>query len=134
MSTISKTEFTFAVLHRTDEPFDGDDPLADALERSDSGNAVGSIVNETTQTVDDGDVKHQLELLGNDGTFFEDDLDDGEGYVYEATHLSRSDGSDAMLVSAKPFVLVNEEGTAWQDDRKAWKPITRTTTTPRLKD
>ena len=85
MSTISRTTFTFEVLHRTDEPFtwdqsSGNGPLdnnlGEALARSWDGNAVGSITSETTETVGDSDVYYRLIQLGNDGTFFDDDLDE----------------------------------------------------------
>lgn len=81
MSTISRTTFTFTVLHRTDEPFDnfhGDGPLdgslGEALSRSWDGNAVGAVTEEVTEEVADFDVKDELVALDNDGTFFDDDL------------------------------------------------------------
>lgn len=85
MSTISKTTFTFVVLHRTDEPFDDDfqyneydgphdGPLGEAMARSYDGNAVGALVVQDTVEVEEKDVESQLLQLGNDGEFFDDDL------------------------------------------------------------
>lgn len=85
MSTISKTTFTFTVLHRTDEPFTWDNssesgPLAnnlgEALARSWDGHAVGTVTDETTVDLDDEDVSDELVALGNDGGFFLDDIYD----------------------------------------------------------
>lgn len=79
---ISKTTFTFTVLHRTDEPFiwDGqegvgpyDNNLGEALARSWDGHAVGWVADETTVVPSD-QVAAELVALGNDGTFFDDDL------------------------------------------------------------
>jgi len=81
MSTISKTVITFTVLHRTDEPitgFDGDgpldSPLGEALARSWDGHAVGAETSVDTTPVDDSSVEAELVALGNDGEFFDDDL------------------------------------------------------------
>jgi len=84
---ISKTTITFVVLHRTDEPLDnfeqhGDGPLdnslGEALARSWDGNAVGSIVTDETVPVPDEQVEDELVALGNDGEFFDDDLEGEE--------------------------------------------------------
>lgn len=82
MTLISKTTYTFTVLHRTDEPIMGDDDfdgpfggdLGAALQRSWDGNAVGAIVEEFTVEVPDERVPAELVALGNDGEFFIDDL------------------------------------------------------------
>jgi Domain of unknown function (DUF4406) len=71
---ISKSTYLFTVLHRTDEPFVGDDPLHQALARSWDGHAVGQITSERTEIVPDNEVEIELLILGNDGTFFDDDL------------------------------------------------------------
>lgn len=71
MSTISKTEYTFTVLHPTDQPPLG---LADALQESDTGRMVGNITREETFDVPDDVVSNELLDLGNDGTFFDDEL------------------------------------------------------------
>ena len=46
-------------------------------------------------------------------------------FDYRATHVSTLDQSTAMLVSdlGSLVVLVNEEGFAWSDDPRQWKPI-----------
>lgn len=82
-ATISKTTITFVVLHRTDEPiigFEGDGPLAsplgEALARSWDGHAVGMETSEETVEVPDDHVENELVALHNDGTFFDDDLDE----------------------------------------------------------
>lgn len=81
---ISKTTFTFEVLHRTDEPFtwdesSGDGPLdnnlGEALARSWDGHAVGRITSEVTTPVQNERVEDELVALGNDGEFFLDDTD-----------------------------------------------------------
>jgi len=74
MSTISKTTFTFTVLHRSDEPFLSDDPLHEAMERSMHGNAVGWETGSETVEVPDTEVPEELVELGNDGNFFDIDL------------------------------------------------------------
>lgn len=81
---ISKTTFTFVVLHRTDEPFsDGYDSgydgpftgtLAEAMQRSWDGHAVGSETGSITEGVPDDKVAEELVTLGNDGYFFDGDL------------------------------------------------------------
>jgi hypothetical protein len=83
---ISKTTFTFVVLHRTDEPFVGTpdhsgpyaDSLGEALERSWDGHAVGWTVDAVTEEVPDQDVSEELGKLGNDGTFFDFDLEEAD--------------------------------------------------------
>ena len=71
MTTISKTTFTFTVLHRTDDP---PEDLEAALRESWDGNAVGLETAVEVVGVADEDVSDQLVLLGNDGDFFNDDL------------------------------------------------------------
>jgi hypothetical protein len=81
-STISKTTYTFVVLHRTDEPIMGDDDfdgpfggdLGAALQRSWDGNAVGAVTSEVTEEIADTEVPEELVELGNDGEFFDSDL------------------------------------------------------------
>lgn len=73
MSTISKTTFTFTVLHRTDQPLQS---IEQALEEADTGHAVGNITAETTSEMPDEQVTYELRTLGNDGEFFDDDLTD----------------------------------------------------------
>lgn len=72
MATISKTTITFTVLHRTDEP------IADlelALRESYDGHAVGDTTAIATVPVTDSQVHNELVALGNDGEFFDDDLE-----------------------------------------------------------
>lgn len=75
MTTISRTTYYFTVLHRTDGP---PRTLEEALEEADSGQMVGNLTGEGTEEVEDDDVEDELKLLGNDGTFFDNDLNDGE--------------------------------------------------------
>jgi hypothetical protein len=76
MSTIiSKTRYTFDVLHRTDEP---PRTLEDALREADTGHMVGAVVEERTTDVPNDTVRTELLELGNDGSFFEDDVADAE--------------------------------------------------------
>lgn len=82
---ISKTTFTFTVLHRTDEPFNDNydsgydefaGALAEAMQRSFDGNAVGAETSSLSEPIPDSEVPNELiELLGNDGEFFDDDLE-----------------------------------------------------------
>jgi hypothetical protein len=75
MSTISKTTYTFAVLHRSDEP---PPTMGDAMREATDGHAVGNVVSEHTVPVPDASVEAELVVMGNDGSFFEDDLGPGE--------------------------------------------------------
>lgn len=70
-SLISKTVFTFTVLHLTGEtPPD----LEVALDVTDTGHAVGAVTSTTTEPVPDDAVPAELRALDNDGEFFDDDL------------------------------------------------------------
>jgi hypothetical protein len=46
-------------------------------------------------------------------------------FRYTATHVSKSDGSDAMKVAdlGDLIVLVNEDGMAWTDPAEEWEAI-----------
>jgi hypothetical protein len=99
MTTISKTTFTFTVLHRTDEPFtwdesDGDGPLdnnlGEALSRSWDGHAVGWVTSEETVGVPDIEVPEALVELSNDGSFFDEDLG------------IDVDGEDTLIIMDRP--------------------------------
>jgi len=105
MTTIVKTTFTFAVLHRADEPFtwdeaSGDGPLdnnlGEALARSWDGHAVGMITSEETVDVPDEQVETELVALYNDGEFFDDDLNPGIDDDWDGTLLLTppEDGED----------------------------------------
>lgn len=67
---ISKTVFTFTVLHPTDET---PETLEVALEESDTGNMVGWTTNVATTAVDPVALRGELLDLGNDGEFFNAD-------------------------------------------------------------
>ena len=69
--TVSRTTFVFEVLHRTDEPLDN---LYDALREAETSHAVGQVVEQHSVDLDDDDVADELRDLGNDGEFFDDDL------------------------------------------------------------
>lgn len=67
MTIITKTTFTFVVLHPSD------DPIVDldiAMARSDTDNAVGMEEVISVEEVPDDQVEAELVALGNDGTFF----------------------------------------------------------------
>jgi hypothetical protein len=74
-TTISRTLFTFVVIHRTDQPVGS---LARALYEANEGNAVGSEEMVITSAVLNKDVPRELQQLGNDGTFFDMDLFEAE--------------------------------------------------------
>lgn len=88
MSTgITQTTFVFTVLHRTDEPFDPygmgggfyhayDSELGQAMQRSFDGHAVGrETVVSQTEFMEPKSVRDHLIAMGNDGTFFDEDMD-----------------------------------------------------------
>lgn len=73
---ISQTTLTFTLLHRTDEPVTS---LEEALERANIGHGVGSLEpTRVTVPVANADVPGLLRELGNDGEFFDTDLDEAE--------------------------------------------------------
>ena len=74
-TTISKTKYMFTVLHRTDEP---PADLHDALEEAEGGHAVGVEHLMYTIPVPDEAVPMELKQMGNDGSFFDDDLGEDE--------------------------------------------------------
>lgn len=73
MTTISKTVFEFTVLHRTgEEPADAHDAVMQAHD----GEIMGQqTFNETTEVTDEM-VPAELVAIGNDGHYFDDDLED----------------------------------------------------------
>jgi len=86
MTEVSKTTITFTVLHRSDDPalsgeetwgeynhaYDG--PLGYLMQESWDGGMVGLEGDWVTVPVPDDQVKAELLKMGNDGTFFNDDL------------------------------------------------------------
>ena len=68
---VARSIFIVEVLHRADQI---PQTLADALHEADEGHAVGSVTNHHVERVADRDVPDALRALGNDGTFFDDDL------------------------------------------------------------
>lgn len=70
---ITRTTFHFTVLHRTDEPLYD---IEEAMARSMDGNAVGQVSGTTVTTLDNDEVPDELIALDNDGTFFDDDLEE----------------------------------------------------------
>src|SRR4051812_41185609 len=72
-TTISKTQYVFTVLHRTDEP---PKDLSDALDEATGGHAVGAEHKLYTVPVPDPVVSMELRQMGNDGSFFDDDLEE----------------------------------------------------------
>lgn len=77
MSTISKTTFTYTILHRTDGPVRG---LKEAMSRAWDGDAVGGVTEKITVHVPDEQVEDELIALGNDGEFFDDALGLGDSW------------------------------------------------------
>lgn len=72
---IGETTFTFTVMHRIDQPVDD---LEEAMERAETGHAVGLWVQGMTRAVPNSQVPARLQALNNDGTFFDDDLNSEE--------------------------------------------------------
>lgn len=68
MTTISKTVFTFTVLHPTNEPLED---LELAISRATDDNAVGYEDVVSTEVLPDDQVESELVALGNDGYFFD---------------------------------------------------------------
>lgn len=77
MSTISKTTFTYTVLHRTDEPVMS---IEEAMSRAWDGDAVGGETEVIAVHVPDEQVEDELVALGNDGEFFNDALGLGDSW------------------------------------------------------
>jgi len=71
---ISKTTFTFTVLHRSDAPLHN---IQHALAESYDGDACGFETGSETTAVPPERVVAELLALGNDGRFF-DDFDEEE--------------------------------------------------------
>lgn len=74
-STISRTTFTFTVLHPSSEDIAEWD-LYDVVSECDTGHAVGAVTRTLTEAIPDKDVPAELRKLGNDGEFFDADLED----------------------------------------------------------
>lgn len=72
--TVSKTTYVFTVLHLDDNPMMS---LEHALQEASEGHAVGAVIAEAITPLTDGEVQAELIVLGNDGEFFDDDLEDG---------------------------------------------------------
>jgi hypothetical protein len=91
---ISKTVFTFTVLHRTDgQPVN----LEHAVNESFDGHMVGLETDSVTTSVPDEQVADELVALGNDGEFFLDDLSDEEAHLMPT--FSSTYKADPMLRS-----------------------------------
>lgn len=71
MSTIVKTTYTFTALHRADWTPEG---IEDAMRESYDGHAVGQETSSKTEPVPDDKVSDELVALSNDGSFFDEDL------------------------------------------------------------
>ena len=72
-SGIVKTTITITVLHRDNNPMTDYD-IENVLYEMREGEAVGWETDRTTEPVPADRVADELVLLGNDGTFFDDDL------------------------------------------------------------
>ena len=72
MTKITKTIWTFTLLHPSDET---PHCIEDALEMADQGNGVGDVTGVQSEEVEDDQVEEELQKLGNDGEFFNLELD-----------------------------------------------------------
>lgn len=88
-TTISKTIIRITVLHRTDEPLGN---IYEALERIDTGHGVGNVEFDVAQYVQDANVEEELRMLGNDGEFFDDDLNAETDVCRHCGHGIRNEG------------------------------------------
>lgn len=70
---ISKTTFTYTVLHRTDTP---PSDVYVALGEAMDGHMVGAQMASETEPVAREDVRTELLAVGNDGGFFDFDFDE----------------------------------------------------------
>lgn len=73
---IVKTTITITVLHRADNPMTDCD-IEEVLYEMREGEAVGWETGRVTETVAAEQVPDELVALGNDGTFFDDDEEEG---------------------------------------------------------
>lgn len=79
-STISRTTFTFEVLHRTD---DAPHTLDDAFNEIERGHAIGGPQHAVTAEVPDTDVPETLvDDFNDDGSFFDHDLGVGTEHTW----------------------------------------------------
>ena len=77
MAVISKTVLTLVVMHRSDMPLD-DMSLEEIAAETDTGHMVGAVTRSETHTLEPQEVGDELMKLGNDGSFFEYDLNQEE--------------------------------------------------------
>jgi len=70
---ISKTTYVFVLMHRSDELVP---TIEDAIDMANNGHGVGDVVVTSTLYVPDNHVEFNLIELGNDGSFFDEDLKD----------------------------------------------------------
>jgi hypothetical protein len=91
-STISRTTFTFEVLHRTN---DAPHTLDDAFNEIERGHAIGGPQRAVTAEVPDTEVPETLvDDFGNDGEFFDDDLGVGTEHTW-VTFPETDDSTDS---------------------------------------
>lgn len=92
MTEISKTTITLTVLHYSDEPLSPS--LEWVLEEIDTGNAVGWETGRVTVAVPADAVRGELLALGNDGEFFNEDVDgpteNWESHWDQDTHAKKT--------------------------------------------
>lgn len=73
-------------------------------------------------SVDEADVGVMFRGEFEDGMkvdLFADEL----AIKYRHTHTSTEDGSPAMLIRSREFILMNEDGFTWRDDPEYWDEI-----------
>lgn len=78
-TTIQKSTFTYVVLHRSDEV---PESLGDAMVQAYDGGMVGLEIESVTVDIPNENVSDELVALGNDGEFFDSDLEDA-GYAFD---------------------------------------------------
>lgn len=75
MTKICKTTYTVTVLHVEDEPLRLMNDLQCVLDEMDTGNMVGQWDRVSTEVVPSEKVVEELEAVGNDGGFFDEEIE-----------------------------------------------------------
>lgn len=79
MAKIRTTYITLKVMHREDDTVDVLDlyELRRVLDECEAGSMIGDTYEQRHEDVAPEDVAEQLQMMGNDGTFFDSDEDEG---------------------------------------------------------
>lgn len=75
MTKICKTAYTVTVLHVADEPLRLMNDLQYVLDAMNTGNMVGQWDRVSTEVVPSEKVVEELEAVGNDGVFFNEEME-----------------------------------------------------------